>query len=434
MIDAVALAAWAGLILAAHVWGERLVHRIPQTSIFAAPLVARFDPRVSWVVLLPIGVAAVAVLLCPRLVVRLSWGRLLVLAFVLMLAWAVSLALVGGVSELTRPVRLPNDYLRDVPLVGAPGVFLSHFVERIGSYHQHVRAHPPGMVMVLWAMDRLGLGGPGWEAALEILGGAAMVPAVLVSLREVAGERWARSATPFVALAPAAVWIATSADALFAGVTAWAITLLLLSIRRRGPRSDALAAGGGVLFGAGMFLTYGSAVLMVIPLIMVVRERRVRPLVMGALGVGVVVLAFGAARFWWLSGLRASVGQYRASVARLRPQGYFWFGNLAAFAIVLGPATAVGLARLRDRRTWLLVAGGLAAMALADATGLSKAEVERIWLPFAPWILLAGSALVPRPAAMATAVSAHSAAGMRRWLALTLATGLALQVLLKTTW
>ncbi len=45
--------------------------------------------------------------------------------------------------------------------------------------------------------------------------------------------------------------------------------------------------------------------------------------------------------------------------------------------------------RLRDPRLWLLVGGGLAAIALADLSGMSKGEVERIWLPFVPWIAVA---------------------------------------------
>jgi hypothetical protein len=68
-------------------------------------------------------------------------------------------------------------------------------------------------------------------------------------------------------------------------------------------------------------------------------------------------------------------------------------------------------------------------VALADASGLSKAEVERIWLPFAPWVLLAGSALVETPRA-----SPLSWQGGRAWLALTLAWGLAIQLLLRTVW
>jgi hypothetical protein len=278
-------------------------------------------------------------------------------------------------------------------------------------------------------MDRIGLGGAGWEAALCIAGGASMVPAALISLKELAGESWARAAAPFVALAPTAVWIVTSGDAFFAGMTTWALTLVIMSIRRRGIRSDALAGAGGLLFGGALLLSYGLTVLVVVPAIVAVAHRRVRPLVVAAAGGALVILGLAAAGFWWYAGLRSSLVQYRASVARFRPQSYFWLGDLGAFAIALGPATAVALARLRDRATWLLVAGGLVAVAIADVSGLSRAEVERIWLPLAPWILVAGWVLaepeLPRP---------FSPAAPRVWLALTLGTGLAVQLLLRTAW
>jgi len=355
----------------------------------------------------------------------------------------VSLALIDGVGELTRPLLGPSDYIHDVSLVGGPGPFLSHFVEGIGAYHQHVRAHPPGMVLLLWALGRVGLGGVGREAALEIAGGAATVPAALIALRAVAGERSARAAAPFVAFAPVAIWVATSGDALFAGVSTWAAALVILAVRRSDRRGDALALGGGLLFGAALMLSYGAALVAVVPAIVAMRFRRVRPIVVAAAGTGAVLLAFGAAGFWWMSGLAATTAQYRASIARLRPQSYFWVGDLGAFAIALGPATAVGLARLRHRGTWLLVAGGILAVVVADASGLSKGEVERIWLPFAPWILLAGSALAgsdPPPGAdPPVPAGAQSEAHVERtsartWLAVTLCVGLALQLLLRTTW
>src|SRR5947208_3137293 len=196
---AAALAGWAGLILVAHVLGDHLVHREPRTRIFAAPLVATFDPHVHPAVLVPLAVGVLAVAFAWRLSTRLTWPRLLLVTFVAAGAWAVSLALIDGVGELTRPLLGPSDYIHDVSLVGGPGPFLSHFVEGIGAYHQHVRAHPPGMVLLLWALGRVGLGGVGREAALEIAGGAATVPAALIALRAVAGERSARAAAPFVA-------------------------------------------------------------------------------------------------------------------------------------------------------------------------------------------------------------------------------------------
>ena len=42
---------------------------------------------------------------------------------------------------------------------------------------------------------------------------------------------------------------------------------------------------------------------------------------------------------------------------------------------------------------WLLVGAALVVVAIADLSGMSKGEVERIWLPFTPWLLLAGAAL-----------------------------------------
>jgi hypothetical protein len=68
----------------------------------------------------------------------------------------------------------------------------------------------------------------------------------------------------------------------------------------------------------------------------------------------------------------------------------------------------------------LLPLAAVAAIAAADLSGLSKAEVERIWLPFAVW-LPAGAALLP-------------AAAHRWWLAAQAATALVVNHLLLTTW
>ncbi len=95
--------------------------------------------------------------------------------------------------------------------------------------------------------------------------------------------------------------------------------------------------------------------------------------------------------------------------------------NVAAFAVALGPAAVVGLARLRDRRIWLLVGAVAFAVALADLSLLSKGEVERIWLPFAPWILLGTVALGARRS-------------RRGWLAAQVAFALAIQMWVVSPW
>jgi methylthioxylose transferase len=54
------------------------------------------------------------------------------------------------------------------------------------------------------------------------------------------------------------------------------------------------------------------------------------------------------------------------------------------------------LAATRDRRLWALLGGAVLAMVVADVSDLSDGEVERIWLPFAIWLLPAGAALAGR--------------------------------------
>ncbi|HEX2772406.1 MAG TPA: hypothetical protein VHN18_08265, partial [Micromonosporaceae bacterium] len=67
---------------------------------------------------------------------------------------------------------------------------------------------------------------------------------------------------------------------------------------------------------------------------------------------------------------------------------------------VLGPAlrrTAVAAGRVSHaaRPTVLLPLAAAVAVAAADLSGLSKAEAERIWLPFVVWLLVGAAHLSP---------------------------------------
>ncbi|WP_031161376.1 membrane protein [Streptomyces durhamensis] len=66
------------------------------------------------------------------------------------------------------------------------------------------------------------------------------------------------------------------------------------------------------------------------------------------------------------------------------------------------PLPATGRRRPADARLALLVSAALLALLVADLSGMSKAETERIWLPFALWLLPA-CALLPHPRAWLTA-------------------------------
>ncbi len=85
------------------------------------------------------------------------------------------------------------------------------------------------------------------------------------------------------------------------------------------------------------------------------------------------------------------------------------------------PRSAVALSRLRDRRLWLLVGSALLAGIAAGLSGMSKGEVERIWLPFAMWVLPAAAVF-----------------GFRRrashWLALQVVFAIGVQTLVRSPW
>ena len=389
------LLVYLGLVAVANRWGEALLARGVRLQIQTPPLNGVLDWRpgrsAGWVIVAAVVVVAIG----PTIAGRMSWAGTLVVAWGSSIGWAVALALVDGRSALTQPL-LSDQYLRTAQQIGDLSTFLHTFVARIATYNIHTQGHPPGMVVVLWLMDRAGLGGVGWNAALVFAGGAAAVVATLVAVRDVAGEATARRAAPFVVLAPAAVaW--TSGDPFFAGVSAWAVTALVLATSRSGRSSRTLSVVGGVLFACTAFLSYGLVLLGIVPVVVAGRRRRLDVVAIAAtVAVVVVLLVWAGTGFAWWDGLAATRARYFAGAGGRRPYSYFLVANLAAFAVAVGPATAVAVARLRRSPLALLVGATIAVVLLADLSGLSKAEVERIWLPFVPWVMASGAVLAGR--------------------------------------
>lgn len=409
------------VIRAANQAGRWLQDRGHRMRVNAPPLTGNVDPRFPATAGLAVAVGVAGALAGDRWARRLTWRRLLLAAFVAALVWAFALAVWDGSAALTRSARSPVDYLAALPLMGSAGRFLSTFVVEIARYPSHVRAHPPGMALLLQGMDAIGLRGAGWVAALELSAGASSVPAVLLAVRDLVGERRARTLAPFLVFLPAAVFW-SSGDAVFLGVSAWAVACLILASGSGGRRSDVLALAGGALAGAGLFLSYGLVLLGLVPLAVAVSRRRWRPLALAVVPIAAWFAVFAGAGFWWFDGLAATRAQYALSLARVRPYAYFLAADLAALLVTLGPAAWVAVARLRDRRLWLLVGAALVAVLVADLSGLSKAEVERIWLPFMPWI------------AVAAAGSFEDDQRRRRWLGVNIAWALAVQAMVWSPW
>ena len=432
---------WA--LLVAVAWRVALPDRL-EWKLSAAPIGGMFDRDLSSGVVRAALVGAVLVAVLPRFAARAPWAPMLLGAVVLTVVWGTFLAGSRGPDRIEQGLDHPHDYPAAIPMVDAVGVrtFVATFDEEatLSTYPVHVQGHPVGATLAFVGLDRIGLGGPLARAVVVDVVGATAVAAVAIAVREVAGERAARWAVPFLVLAPSAVWMFTSGDALFTAVAAWSVAALVLATRAdASPRAaGALALLGGVLAGVGAMLSYGLVLVGLVAVAVVVRRRAWRLVPWAVVGGASVLGTAALAGFWWFSGLQATHARYLHGVSSVRSGTYFaLLGNPAAFALACGPAVAIAIALVRDRRLWLLGGAGLAAVALADLSGLSKAEVERIWLPFVPWTLVLAAGL---PQIDARGAGANGRAATRwSWvghlaLALGVFTAVAIEATVLTPW
>ncbi len=374
-----------------------------------------------------VAIGAALVYALPAVAARARLAVLVLVAWAATAAWSVAVAGQRSWADLTYPLSTRWDYWQALPAARSlgPVAFLATYVDRLGTYPVHVQGHPPGMMVLLWGLDAAGLHGTGWAAAAIIAIGASTAPAVVLAVHWWGAAHAARQALPFLVLSPAVLFVATVADGVYAAVVAWAVALLVFATRRRGAVAQGAAVASGALMAAAVHLTYGVVPLLVALAVVVVSDgRSTRLLVPLVAGAAAVSAPFAVAGFWWWEGLAATRHWYAVGAASERPYTYFLVANLVAFAVMLGPAVIAALARRVPGDIAALVGAGVAAVAVADLSGLSKGEVERIWLPMMPWVTLAVVGLVRR----------SSAVEVRRWLAGGVTLTLGLQVLVAWPW
>ncbi|WP_306338255.1 hypothetical protein [Streptomyces sp. KL118A] len=417
----VAAAAVAALLVAAAVAVGTSIERTDGTlHLNWPPLYARWDPHVGPGTPAALAVAVAVVAHAPALAARLRWRTLLLGAWAASTAWIWSLALIDGWHRgVAQRLTTKYEYLQvidrfeDIP--GTLRDFTRHIlIDAPDPWPAHTAGHPPGAALTFVLLDRIGLGGGAWAGAFCITAGSTAVIAVLITLRALADEATARRAAPFLVPAPAAIWIGASADGYFAAVTAWTIALLSLAATRTVRCPAAAALGSGLLFGLSCYLSYGLTLFAVVAAAVLLITRTAHPVPLFLVGAAVVPLAFTLAGFDWWEAYRLLVERYHQGAGGIRPYGYFVWANLACTVLVVGLATVAGLrrtlasapgaiGRLRtgratpaDRLAFLVLAALLALLA-ADLSGMSKAETERIWLPFATF-LPAAAAFLPAAA------------------------------------
>ncbi|MFL6158626.1 MAG: hypothetical protein ACJ72D_21260 [Marmoricola sp.] len=406
LLGAVALVALAMAVPAITGWDVN-VKTFP-------PLHADWKPRVGVGTGPAVLIALLAVRYAVDLAATLPWRRLLGLTFLAGLAWMLALAYVDGRHGVDTILGTPYEYLRTAHRTTDLPHTLDTYISRISydaaphNWPVHIAGHPPGALTFFVVLVRLGLGS-GFQAGLVVtLFAATTAVAVLVTARLLGAEELARKAAPLLVFGPAAIWQCVSADAMFAAVAAWGICALALAATR----TSVVAVLGasvlsGLLLGYAVMLSYGLPILGILAIAVLVVARSWRPLVPTALAAFAVLLVYDAYGFAWWEALGPLHDRYWAGVADVRPASYWMWGDLAALVCSAGPLVGAGLAQAGSlvrserehsepgRRVVLWLSGAGAAMVLAaDASQMSKAEVERIWLPFVPWLLLA-TALLP---------------------------------------
>ena len=391
-------------------WG-RVPFSVPSVPYyFAFPFYVFPHPRLAFgwaLVAVPVIVAvAVAVVALHRSAV--SWPVRVVLSAVLVAVLALAVAaLAGGPHAWVAPFDYAGEYPAGVGQVGAIPTFLRHFPQRLPSLPGHATGHPAGAMVFYALVARVR---PGLLAAALATVAAGSITAVAAGglARDELGERGGRWALALWCLSPGVVlYLATSADAVFAAVLAGAVLAAHRGLVRR---SAGWTVAGGALLWAASMLTFSAVLLLAFLGVRACgqlaaarggqdpgRER----MAVARWAAGTAAVAAGLAGLLWLTtgydvpAVAAAVHRaYQAAPGSAGRSLALWLpGDVVAFVGMLGaPLTAalavraVGVVR---ERAWCSVdAAALATLLAAASWDFSKGEVERIFPFLIPLVLV----------------------------------------------
>jgi hypothetical protein len=386
------LLAAAGLGLTA--WA---VHTGARLGTASAPFLGTYRFQLTGLSLLAPAVAA-AVLLAARAgwFEKGRWALVLGGSYLAALAWALALAVVDGAAGLTRSLLDPDNYQSDLGSVGDdPLGYLRHFSRDVRAHSVSARGHPPLPVLLLWGLRRLGLTSDLALALLITALGVLIVPLVLASVREVCGEVPARRYASVLILAPYAIWVAVSMDALVAVLGA---AMVAAGVRASAPRNTGLrgffwSTLAGVLLGVAALFSYAAPWLGLSVVCLYFARRR--PFLNFGTGLGAlapVVLA-NALGFGWLDGLTAAHSDYISRVEPYRSAVWWSAISLVALLLAAGPPLYASVRKLRNTPGWPFLVGAATAVLFSVLAGIARGGVEHAWLAFFPWLTV--SAVAP---------------------------------------
>jgi hypothetical protein len=307
-------------------------------------------------------------------------------------------ALAGGPAAWAAPFDYAGEYPAGVGQVGAIPTFLREFPARLPDLPSHATGHPAGAMVLYALVARVWPGLTAAALATVAIGSLGAVAAGGLA-RDELGERGGRLALTLWVVAPGVVlYLATSADAVFAAVLGAAVLAAHRGLVRR---SAVWTVAGGILLWAASMLTYAAALLLVFLGVRALGRLAVdRAWVLRwAAGTGLVVLGL-AGGLWLATGydvpatVLAVHGAYQAAPGSAgRSLVHRLPGDLLAFGGMLGvpllAALAARAAAVVRERAWASVdAAALATLLAAASWGFTKGEVERIFQFLVPLVLV----------------------------------------------
>lgn len=390
------LLGWFALSLAGLALTWLAVNSGARLGTASAPFLGRYRIELDAASLLAPAVAVVLLAMAAQgWLDRMSWPFVQLAGYANAFAWAVALAVVDGADGLTRALLADDSFLTDVYDVGDdPLGYLASFTSRSAEHSDATRGHPPGPVLLLWAAHRVGLTNHLGLGVLVTAVGALTVPLVLSAVRGVCGEEAARRYLPVLALAPYAVSMAVSVDAVGAFLGA---AMVAAGVRASAPARKGWAAGlwgtaSGALLGVAALLSYAAPWLGLSVVCLYFARRRALLNFATGLGALLPVLGVQLAGFGWVDGLLSARADYTARIVPHRSP--LWWGaiSLVVLLLVTGPPLVASLRKLRNTPGWPFLVGSGAAVVFSVVAGLARGGVEHAWLPFFPWLTVAAVA------------------------------------------
>ena len=230
-------------------------------------------------------------------------------------------------------------------------------------------------------------------AALCIGVGALSAPLAYDLGRSLGGEQRGRIAGVLTAFSPSMLLFGvTSADYAFA-----TLGLVVACLLAR-PGVAPLVAGSI----AAAFASFFSWLLLAVPVwsaVVALRRSGWRRAAAVAAAASAAVVTFNALLalaygYDPFSALRATETVYQHGVAATRPYSFWLFGSPTAWAVMLGlPLTWLALRSLSVGEPAAVALWAL--VLVSSLLGFTKAETERIWLPFVPLASVAAAAATP---------------------------------------